>query len=315
MSSSSSNAPDAIGAPDAELGLSAADLAAFSRDGFLVLPAHFSADEVAAQARAFAALVARFEAEGAGQPGGAGVFTTEGDGDGGAQARSRDAYFLASGDTVAPFLEPAAVLPGGGLRPGLTLLGAINKIGHALHELEPAFRAASQSPRVAAICRALGYRAPAVAQSMLIVKPAKVGGAVPPHVDGAFLHTTPQSVLGFWSPLERATVGNGCLWAVPGSHRSGAVRRLFRRTADGTGTEFLPPAAEDFDTAGAVPLEMAAGDLVLLHAALVHFSAANTSEQSRHSFSWHVVEMDGAAYDADNWLQRAAGPFPTLYRQ
>ena len=165
------------------------------------------------------------------------------------------------------------------------------------------------------MCASLGYATPIVPQSMVIFKPARVGAPVPPHVDGAFLHTTPHSCLGFWTPLERCTRENGCLWAVPGSHAGGAVRRVFRRNAAGTGTAFDPPEALPFDTAGAVPLEMQPGDLVLLHAALVHFSEANTSEASRCAYSWHVVEGGkGVVYDADCWLQRSrSGPFPALY--
>ena len=38
------------------------------------------------------------------------------------------------------------------------------------------------------------------------------------HQDGTFLYTEPQSVTGLWWALEDATLENGCLWAVPGSH-------------------------------------------------------------------------------------------------
>ena len=251
------------------MSLSSEQLAQFSRDGFLVLRAFFSSRTVADLSSGVDALVARFEAQGAS---GVGVFEVA------EQARAAsDAYFLASGDTVVPFLEPAATAAGGGLRPGVAYRDALNKVGHALHCEAGPFREAVHDARVAAVCRSLGYVAPSVPQSMLILKPAQLGGAVPPHVDGAFLHTTPQSVLGFWTPLTAATTDNGCLWAVPGSHAR-AVSRVFRRNALGTGTEFSPPDAAAFDTAGAVPLAMAAGDLVLLHSALVHFSAANTSD-------------------------------------
>ena len=32
----------------------------------------------------------------------------------------------------------------------------------------------------------------------------------------SFLYTEPQSVLGFWWPLDACSLDNGCLWAVPG---------------------------------------------------------------------------------------------------
>jgi phytanoyl-CoA hydroxylase len=64
-----------------------------------------------------------------------------------------------------------------------------------------------------------------------------------------------------------------------------------------------------------MPLEIAAGTLVILHNSLVHFSAENSSDRSRHAYSIHIVEgAPGWTYPADNWLQRTDGsPFPALY--
>lgn len=58
---------------------------------------------------------------------------------------------------------------------------------------------------------------------------ARVGGAgllmprwaaaVSPHQDASFLYTEPLGrVLGMWMALEDATLENGCLWFIPGSH-------------------------------------------------------------------------------------------------
>jgi phytanoyl-CoA hydroxylase len=235
------------------------------------------------------------------------VFTTD------EQQRHSDAYFLGSGGTVRFFFEEKAFRPDGSLAVPKAL--AVNKIGHALHTDVPEFAAVSTAAdaRVAGLFRSLGYAHPLVVQSMYITKQPGIGGEVRPHVDGAFLYTEPQTCVGLWWPLEDCTTKNGCLWAVPGSHTRGVARR-FRRNAAGTGTEFDPPEAVPFDVAGAVPLETPAGCLVLLHAAVVHFSEANTSPASRHAYSIHVVEGGkGVVYPADNWLQRDDGAFPALY--
>jgi len=188
---------------------------------------------------------------------------------------------------------------------------AINKIGHNLHELHPQFRKVSlKCERVKEICRSLGFKVCVVPQSMLICKPPRIGGAVNAHVDGAFLYTTPQTVVGLWWPLEDCTINNGCLWAVPGSHVNGVERR-FKRNSAGTGTEFDPVEDKGFSLDGAVPLECPKGSLVLIHSSVVHFSHANTSEISRFAYSIHVV--DGTAqWDKENWLQRET-PFPILF--
>ena len=191
----------------------------------------------------------------------------------------------------------------------------INKVGHNLHVLVPEFKAVSlDDPRVAGVCRSLGMRHPLVAQSMYIFKQPGIGGAVLPHVDGAFLYTEPQSVVGLWWPLEACTTTNGCLWVVPGSHRR-PVSRVFRRgPPGGPATEFFPEAAVPFDLQGAVPVEMKAGGMVVLHAAVVHYSEENHSNLSRHAYSIHVIEgAPGFEYSARNWLRPGPEGFPALY--
>lgn len=47
-----------------------------------------------------------------------------------------------------------------------------------------------------------------------------IGGEVVPHQDNSFLYTQPTTCTGLWLALEDATITNGCLWAIPGSHKS-----------------------------------------------------------------------------------------------
>lgn len=182
---------------------------------------------------------------------------------------------------------------------------AINKVGHNLHDLEPDFKKVSFDKRVGRIARELGQKKPVCCQSMYIFKQPFIGGAVGEHQDGTFLYTEPQSCLGFWWALEDCTTQNGCLWAVPGSHRLGVHRRFRRAAAPKTGVEFVPPEPVKWDLSGAVPLECGAGTLVMIHNAVVHFSYDNTSEKTRHAYSIHVIDgAKGVHYPKDNWLQR-----------
>jgi phytanoyl-CoA hydroxylase len=187
----------------------------------------------------------------------------------------------------------------------------INKIGHALHDLNPVFHGVSYDGRVGSISRELGLEIPTVVQSMYIFKSPNIGGEVTPHQDGTFLYTEPQSVLGFWWPLDQCTLANGCLWAVPGSHKNGVKRRFKRLDPPAYGTEFIPVENEFLDCDGGVPLECDPGSLVLIHHSVVHWSAPNTSSDPRHAYTIHVIDTaDGVAYPADNWLQRMDGkPF------
>jgi phytanoyl-CoA hydroxylase len=164
---------------------------------------------------------------------------------------------------------------------------------------------------MAALLRGVGQRRPAPVQSMYITKQPGIGGQVVPHQDSAFLSTSPETCVGFWLALQPATRRNGCLWVLPRSHRAGVAGRFVltpQRTtrwasADGAPPAFPRPVGPE---AGYLPLEVAAGDAVLLHGATVHASAANTSDSSRHAYSVHYIEAD-AAWAHDNWMQRAPG--------
>ena len=122
------------------------------------------------------------------------------------------------------FFEEEAFDDAGQLKQPKTL--SINKIGHALHDRDDAFRAFSYQPALAAI--ALDLAEPLALQSMYIFKQPAIGGQVMWHQDSSFLHAEPESVVGLWVALEDATIENGCLWALPGGHRRGLKSRFVR---------------------------------------------------------------------------------------
>ncbi len=192
-------------------------------------------------------------------------------------------------------------------------ISPLNQHTHACAR-PPRFRALTFRPEVQAIARSLGLRDPLVAQSMYIFKQPGIGGEVVPHQDSTFLHTAPLSTLGFWLPMQDCTPDNGCLWAIPGSHRGGLDngRRMVRVAPGAAATVFTAPARE-YAWRAFVPVPVRRGDLVLLHGELVHASQANRSPHSRHAYTFHTVEA-GAAYDALNWLQHPPGRrFPRLF--
>jgi len=113
------------------------------------------------------------------------IFTTK------EQERDTDDYFLTSGDKIRFFWEADAWLDDKqSLKQAPEL--SINKIGHALHDLDPYFYQVSYDNRIGSICRSLGMSVPIVVQSMYIFKQPKIGGEVGAHQDGAFLYTEPQ---------------------------------------------------------------------------------------------------------------------------
>jgi phytanoyl-CoA hydroxylase len=262
--------------------------AAYERDGFLVVPDFVPSNDCERLIAHATELVEEWDPSEARS-----VFSTTD------QARTTDDYFLESGDKVRFFFEEEAFDADGELLQPKQL--SINKIGHAEHDLDPVFSEFSRRPAVAEIAADLGFVDPRLVQSMYIFKQPRIGGEVVQHQDATFLYTDPVSVVGFWYALQDATIENGCLWAVPGGHRT-TLRKRFTRTGGGA-TMFEEYDAAPFVDAGQVPLEARAGTLVLLHGLLPHRSGHNSSDRSRHAYSVHVVEA-AAKYPDDNWLRR-----------
>src|SRR5262252_6668790 len=177
------------------------ELDQYERDGFLVLENFVPAEACDALRDRANELVHDFDPRGV-----ISIFSTR------EQTRTSDDYFLDSGDKVRFFFEEDAFSPDGGLR--YDKERSINKIGHALHDLDPVFDAFSRKPELAAICADLGYRRPLLLQSMYIFKQPNIGGEVTCHQDATFLYTDPVSVTGFWFALGVATRDNGCMWAI-----------------------------------------------------------------------------------------------------
>jgi len=229
------------------------------------------------------------------------IFTTD------EQERTSNREFIDSGAGIWCFFEEEAFGPDGELVQDKVL--SINKVGHAMHDLDPAFEAFSYTPELAAVAHDVGLADPLALQSMYIFKQPHVGGEVGCHQDAAFLYTDPLSVTGFWFAIEDATLENGCLWAQPGGHLE-PLRRVYQRDESapdgGTGTTRfvdlddtpLPAAPADL-----VPIVAPAGTMVVLHGLLPHWSDVNRSPRSRHAYSLHCIS-EAADYPSWNWLQR-----------
>jgi phytanoyl-CoA hydroxylase len=274
--------------------LTADDIAAWERDGYLVVPGAVSP----AACRELMTRAAEIVEEAAGDP--VSVFSTHD------QTRASDEWFLSSGSQVRCFFEEEAFAPDGEL--AVPLERSINKIGHAQHDLDDAYDRFARAPVMAEVTAGLGVAEPLLVQSMHIFKQPHIGGEVGCHQDATFLFTDPMSVIGLWVALEDATLDNGCLWTGPGGHR-GPLRRRFARAGatDADGTRFVDLDAAALPAPGPggplVPLEVEAGTLVALHGRLPHWSGPNRSPRSRQAYSLHVI--DGTAtYPDDNWLQR-----------
>lgn len=219
------------------------------------------------------------------------IFTTQ-DND-----RSGDNYFLNSAENISCFYEEAAFDDNGKLVQDRN--ESINKIGHALHELDPVFSEISHLPVLGEIAADLDIAEPEIRQSMYIFKQPRIGGVVNWHQDATFFYTEPFSVVTYWFAIEDATLENGCLWVEPAGH-NGSLRERFNRDGDITTMQQLDDTP--WPTESGIPLEVKAGTLVVFQGKLPHYSAPNRSNKSRQAYTLHVTDGQ-SIYAESNWLQ------------
>jgi phytanoyl-CoA hydroxylase len=123
-------------------------------------------------------------------------------------------------------------------------------------------------------------------QSMLFLKPPGLPGQAW-HQDERFIPTRDRSLVGAWIALDDATIENGCLWVLPGSHRNGYLHPFKRHDNP---DEFDPTdEAYGFDDAAAVSVEVNAGDVVFFNGYLLHRSMRNRSTGTRRALVSHYM--------------------------
>ena len=196
--------------------LSDAMLEDLRRDGVLILRDFYPSSRCdALRARALA-LVDEFDPDSVKS-----IFSTT------KQTQLDDSYFIDSGDKIRFFLEDDAFDGDGRLRQSKH--DSLNKMGHAMHDLDPVFDDFSRGPELAEIGRRIGYSDAAIIQSMYIFKPPRIGGEVICHQDSTYIYTEPESCYGFWFAIEDATIENGCMQFIAGEHKGPLKARNYRR--------------------------------------------------------------------------------------
>lgn len=217
------------------------------------------------------------------------------------QTQIGDRYFEKSGDKIRFFFEQGAFDDDGNLKQSKE--DSLNKMGHAMHDLDSVFDAFSRTPDLAAIVESLGYDDPAILQSMYIFKPPRIGSAIYCHQDSTFLYTEPESCIGFCFALEDATLENGCMHFIPGGHK-GPLKKLHYRDGNGY-LKFKTLDDTPWPENATIPAEVKAGSMVIFDGRSPHLSSANLSDKSRHAYTLHVIDRK-SHYPAENWLQRSA---------
>jgi hypothetical protein len=142
----------------------------------------------------------------------------------------------------------------------------------------------------------------------LFCKPAHHGGVVAWHQDYSYwTRTKPMQHLTCWVGLDDASVENGCLYYMPGSHGwgffdkpnlAGEMEALLEHLSDEQRKAFKP-----------IPIEMKRGYATFHHPLLIHGSHENRSERPRRAFVLNVF-ADGTYSDTDDALLTSVPVIP-----
>lgn len=150
---------------------------------------------------------------------------------------------------------------------------------HQPHKISDVYLRALSTPRIVeALTNVIGPDVKAM-QSMVFMKSeGKPGQAW--HQDEFFIPTRDRSLTASWIALDDATIENGCLWVLPGSHRPGVIhpdRDQDDARFDCSIEAFDFPYTDD----DAVPVEIPAGAAVIFNGYLLHRSLPNSG---KHGF-------------------------------
>ena len=122
-------------------------------------------------------------------------------------------------------------------------------------------------------------------RAMVMNKPASSQSVVPWHQDISkdWAMSRPPAFT-IWTALDPATVDNGCLRVVVGSHQKDKI---------GTGHNLSEVDLETFVEQGEVEyIELAPGESIIFHNALLHGSGPNATDRSRLAMT--ICLMDAA---------------------
>ncbi|MBI2504170.1 MAG: phytanoyl-CoA dioxygenase family protein [Candidatus Latescibacteria bacterium] len=167
-------------------------------------------------------------------------------------------------------------------------------------ELDPLFLVYLQQPLFAEICARVYGTGVAIAcfRAMFMNKPAGKGTHLVWHQD-RWSDLDRDPLITVWTALDPATLANGCVQVVPGSHRA------LVNPEHPSGFLSAEQAAELLSKTQPVPLELEAGEVVLLHNWLLHSSDVNRTAIPRRAFS--VCYMDAAT------VSSRGAPFPVVF--
>jgi ectoine hydroxylase-related dioxygenase (phytanoyl-CoA dioxygenase family) len=169
------------------------------------------------------------------------------------------------------------------------------------------FRTLKSDPFVQVLTNIIGPNVKCMQSMLFITAAGKPGQAW--HQDEVYIPTRDRSLTGGWIAMDDATVENGCLWVIPGSHKTGT---MYFQEWHGDPRFDCALEAQRFPYTNdeAVPVEVRAGSIVFFNGYLLHRSLPNYAETGfRRSLVNHYMSAESLL----PWINTGSGePVSTL---
>lgn len=194
--------------------------------------------------------------------------------------------------------EGALVLPEANLAdavlPGAPAEQRVSKV-FRLHR-RPAFDAFLRRTDVLTVGhQLLGGRLDCFLSQLIFKNPGAWGQ--PWHQDEWYFPFDRHPQVGLWLAITEATLDNGCLHVLPGSH----LEPVHAHVADARpGANLGYVEIVDHDMGDAVPVTMHPGDLLVFHSRLMHRSTDNVSDGLRAAMVFHLAEHGTVDHSQDS---------------
>lgn len=118
----------------------------------------------------------------------------------------------------------------------------------------------------------------------------------PWHQDQWYFPFDKHPQVGVWLAITAATMDNGPLWVLPGSHTE-PIHEVEPDRRDGASLGYVEIV--DHDMSDAVPVLMAPGDLLVFHSHLMHKSTDHESGPVRAAMVFHFTEAGTTDHTKD----------------
>ena len=150
---------------------------------------------------------------------------------------------------------------------------------------EPLRELCTHGRHIAAMKQLIGPSVALFFNQMVTKHPDKdtTRSSFPWHQDNGYARIEPGNNVTVWMAIDDATLDNGCIWVIPGSHKHGLLDHNKQEN-----NWYQEVAVQEEGT----PVPVSAGEAIAFSAYTLHCSKLNTTTQSRRAYFMQYAEAD-----------------------